>query len=652
MRFKQPFTKKIFFLFLILGLFCIHCSTTNPSQKRASTSRALTNTFYDASPGSAWHPTSKNSIPTVTNVRVKKWIDLFNGKLRPNFKRWLGRLGHYGPAIEQVLNDENVPSDLIYLAMIESGFNLQATSHASAVGPWQFIRSTGQMYGLKSDFFVDDRQDLILATKAAAQHLKDLYKIYGDWYLAFAAYNAGPGTVSRAIKRTHSKNYWAISRTRYLKPETKDYVPKILAAMHIVKNYRQYGYSHQDFESPMEFDRVLIPDATDITVIAKSAGTTVDVIQKLNPALVSGITRPDSRVPIYIPKGRKELFMRKYASVPTSRRVQSLYHRVAPQESLKSIAKIYNMNASSLAQANNMSASQSLHSGQSLKIPTNKKVLLAMASKLNQGSSSKYKNVYYKVKKGDTLSRIAKKFKTKPVRIAKLNNIKSTSKLKIGQQLTIQKKSIHYTKGSNSLYAGISPLAASQKRLSGVAHIILQDRGTSAPEENTSFLMEEPAELVKSDLAKIMAMQNDFDPGNDNLPSVIRLASETEEETPQKKSVAEYHIVKSGDTLSRIAAKYQISQAHLKNSNGLKSNQIRAGQKLLIRPGAQSQIASNKTTPKNNIVHHRIKTGDTLWSLAKKYGVRVSDIKKWNNLTSDTLRLNQKVRIHNGSEKS
>ena len=574
------------FVFLILVLFAnTSCSVFKSSERTRSSKQIHKTHALLESPSDVWRPTKTHTIPVVMNTQVRKWVDLFNGRFRSSFQKWVHRLGLYAPTIENVLLSEGVPKDLIYLAMIESGFNLKAYSRAAAAGPWQFMRSTGRLYDLHSDFFADDRNDLVTSTRAAARHLKDLYNIYGDWYLSFAAYNAGGGKINRAIRGTGSKDYWKLARSRYIRRETKEYVPKILAALHIVKNYTKYGYSSRDFGEPLQFEQVIVPDATDITVIAKSAGTNVETIRELNPALTSGITRPDQKTTVYIPKGKKSLFEKRYSTIPENKRVQNLYHNVERGENVHSIASLYGISTSELARENNVSTNQKLSPGQSLRIPADKKVLLAMAG--NSPNLSSGDTVYYRVKRGDTLSRIAKKFRAKPSHIARLNHIHLNSKLRVGQRLKVQQRFAGKAP-SRALYIASAqqPVetssSRSNKRLSGVAHIILDDQtlGTrlqSSTKEDSFFYVE--AEEESPDLSGLIAMADDLNSSAEETPSIVRL---TEKESQNQK-------------------------------------------------------------PK----YHLVKRGETLWSLSKRYGVTVSEIKKWNKMTSSRIQANQKLKILN-----
>lgn len=704
-----------------VGLICIifllaSCNTGSSYSKRhARTSKSAKG--YHVSPNETWRPKKRHTIPVVMNSRVRSWVKKFNGPLKNTFTRWIRRIGHYGPTIEKVLKSEGAPPDLIYLAMIESGFNLSAYSHAAASGPWQFISSTGKMYGLNNGFFIDERRDLVQATRAAARHLKDLYKIYGNWYLAFAAYNAGVGKVNGAIKRGRTKDYWRLSshRSRHLRQETKDYVPKILAALHIVKNYRKYGYSHRNFGDPIQYEQVTVPDATDVNVIAKSANTSVHTIRSLNPNLVVGITPPGQRFAIYIPKGAKEEFVKNYARIPSSKRVSHLQYRAGYKETISTIAKKYNVSASRIARLNGYKTKQKLRAGTIIKIPASKATLLAMAKTGYSYSSrsKKTKVVYYRVRPGDTLSRIARKNKTSTSKVAKWNRLKKNSKLRIGQKLKIYKK-VKKGKYSSGKFVA-SRKNKSRTRVSGIAHIIMQD--TNNP---IDF---KPSKYNKIDIPQMIAQADEFSSYKNNQPAMIKslngevfgdpnlgnTKSKNNNTKPKKKKVFnKYHIVKPGDSLSTIAAKYDLRISELKTINRLKSDTIRTKQKLLvkksssirttkvtkpikklsnkiyvvkpndslygialrnkvtvaqikswnglksdsIRSGKKLKILRGMSTKKyssshnrNKVIFHYVKSGETLWSLSKKYNVKISDIMKWNKLKNDQVRPKQKIKI-------
>ena len=597
-----------------------------------------------------WRPTQKNVVPHTMNRHVKSWVKRFNGPLRKNFARWVHRLGEYGPTIDAILDREKAPRDLIYLAMIESGFNTRAVSHASAVGPWQFISSTGKMYGLKSDFFVDDRQNVIQATQAAARHLKDLHKIYKDWYLAFAAYNAGPGNVNRGIKRAKSRNFWRMhSKRKALPRETKDYVPKYLAARHIVKNYRKYGYNSKSFGAPLVYDVVRVPDATDINTLAYAAKSDPKTLLKLNPSLLLGITPPGKSFSVYVPEDSARHFKQRYQRVPQDKRVSHLNYRAGYKETLASIGKNYGVNANELARLNKIrNIKSTLKSGSVIKIPAKQKTLTAFAKLGRSGSkrsSSRSRWATYKVKKGDTLSRIARKNKTSVTKIAKWNKIKTSSTLRIGQKLKLYKGKVRSSVKSGQFVALASSQPAltysqsKRKRMSGVTHIILNDNSPEfGRKETKSKRSQKIGNLIASadktnwgdtnDL-NVRDLTDEFDANKDKdlIKDVIR--KKAIKPAPNKPAV---YVVRAGDTLSGIAVKNRVSVARLKEYNKLANSHIRVGQKLNL-----------KKVPK--VIYHKVKSGDTLWSLAKKYRVSISKIKRWNKLKSDVVRPNQKIKI-------
>lgn len=641
-----------------LFIFVLIFANCSGSSKVAKHSHSRSNgPLILESPKDEWRPHQKHDIPVTKNSYVQKWIDLFQGRYKNNFDRWFHRLGMYGPTIEKILVKEGVPRDLIYLAMIESGFNLQAKSHASAVGPWQFIRSTGKMYNLNRDFFMDDRQDLVKATRAAARLLKDLYKQYGDWYLAFAAYNAGPGNVNKAIRRTGgSQDYWTHVRKRKLPVETQNYVPKILAALHIVKNYKKYGYKESDFGEPIQYDRIVVPDATDLTVIAKLTDSDVQTIKELNPALTSGITRPGKRTGIFLPKGTKSTFQRKYASLPDDERVGGIYHKVTGSESLSSIAKKYSVSKKRLAQLNRLNTDQKLKPGQTLRIPSSDKALLTLAGEINHGRRSKGSWKTHRIRRGDTLYKIARRYGTSIRNIAKWNRMSTRSKLRIGRKLKVYQGRGKSSTSSQLFYATNRPIhlpslngiggSGSRSRMSGVAHIIAKDQIQPTP---VSLSQDE----LKNSIPKMVAIQrvNFLDA---EAPAIIKTIEDTETDTnslvqtaaiknerPKPKVATSYHTVRPGETLSKIAHRYGVRIAEIKRANRLRNNMIRVNQKLKIM--SNNRVA--RSTQRDFIVH-RTRSGDTLWKISKRYGVKIQDIKKWNQLRGDTLRPNQKLKIY------
>jgi len=224
-------------------------------------------------------------IPVVYNDAVKKWINYYLNRGRNYFETYSAQGGRYAPLLGKILEDNGLPRDLIYVAMAESGFHTKARSYARAVGLWQFIPSTGRIYGLKIDWYIDERRDPIKSTIAASQYLKKLYQDYGDWELAAAAYNAGEGKVNRAMARYKSDNFWDLRKKRYLRSETKNYVPKIMALAILGKNLKAFGFDGIEFNGPVDYTEIEVPGNTDLVILAQEMNIDVEEIYSLNPEL-------------------------------------------------------------------------------------------------------------------------------------------------------------------------------------------------------------------------------------------------------------------------------------------------------------------------------------------------------------------------------
>ncbi len=246
-------------------------------------------------------------IPVVYNAATKKWIDYFSGRGRKHFKRYAQRAGRYAPVLSKILNDEGMPRDLIYLSMAESGFSNAARSWAKAVGPWQFMPYTGKKFGLEVGFYLDERRDPLKATVAASNYLKYLYEMFDSWELAMAGYNAGEGKIGRAIRRYKTKNYWKIRRGRYLKAETKNYVPKIMALAIIGKNLSKFGFNDIEFKKPLDFEEIQVPANSDLYRVGEVLGLDFKMVKKYNPELLRWQTPVKGEsYTLRVPVGKKE----------------------------------------------------------------------------------------------------------------------------------------------------------------------------------------------------------------------------------------------------------------------------------------------------------------------------------------------------------
>jgi membrane-bound lytic murein transglycosylase D len=303
--------------------------------------------------------------------KVRYFINYFSSKRgKPYFEKILARSGKYIPMIAKVLNEEGLPEELAYLALIESAFLPDATSSQGAAGLWQFVPSTARLYGLKIDTWVDERRDPEKATRAAAAYLKELHSFFGRWYLATAAYNAGQGAIDRAMQQSGAKDFWTLTRKAQLSEETRNFVPKFVAVALIATNPEKYGFTNLEYESPLQYEEVEIRRSVRIGVLAEMADTEVSTIRELNPALLRNATPPgNGSFIVKLPVGRSTVFAKAYeASNERSMELtQSVTHEVKKGETLASIARRYGQEVSALMRFNGLTSAR-LYVGQQLTI--------------------------------------------------------------------------------------------------------------------------------------------------------------------------------------------------------------------------------------------------------------------------------------------
>jgi membrane-bound lytic murein transglycosylase D len=468
-------------------------------------------------------------FPITINKQVNFYLDIFQNRQRKYFKRWLARSGKYLPFIQEKFQQAGLPRDLAYLAMIESGFNPSAYSRARAVGLWQFIKGTGRNYGLRIDSWVDERREPEKATRAAIAYLDTLYSEFGDWYLAVASYNAGEGKIRKAIKRYKTRDFWQLARYKYLRLETKRYVPKLIAAIMIAREPAKYGFTDIDYQEPVSYDLVSVPPRTDLNAVAAAAKTDIKTIRELNNELRKNQTPPNlSGYKIKVPQGSQPLvatnLKRLHPVITTGYKT----HTVRRGDTLGRICRTYKLNKKTLLKANNLH-SASLRRGQHLRIPyrTTRYVLLKKGETLSSRYALAGKNnplILHRLKKGETLSKISKQYNVPVDIIMQWNDITNVRKIRAGQHIAL------YVEGN-------------KKNLGRVA---------VSSENNDKFLT-----LADSKKQK---------PADRSLESQLT-----------------WYRVRNGDSLWTIARKFKVSARDIRKWNNLRSNLIHPGIRLVVQ---------------------------------------------------------------------
>ncbi len=562
------------------------------------------------------------TIPLVMNSLVERNLSFFLGRGRVHMERWLTNAGRYFPRMRQILREEQVPEELVFLSMPESGVNPNARSWARAVGMWQFMKGTGRLYGLRTSYFLDERKDFEKATRAAARHLHDLYEEFGDWYLVLSAYNSGAGRVYSGIRRTGSTDFWEMRRR--LPRETRNYVPQYIAVTLIALNPTRYGFDGVTPLAPFAYDSVSVEDGIDFDLLAECAGTDVETLRDLNPELVQWCTPPGMKeYTLRIPPGRADVFRAKYAAVPASAKRDWIVHTIRKGETLAGIASRYGISLEVMKETNRRTSTRRLSVGKQIVIPVprgsdrfaslvaasakmeaardharrsvdHSRVAraLARASRRSPDQPKGTKRILYTVKKGDTIGHIAEWYNCRAADIRNWNDVAYGSHIRAGETLEI------YVPEKN---------AAAYKEI-----------------DNLTFA-EKEAQVRKSPAAA----DEGFAEAGDSYK------------------------VKSGETLLSIADDHGVTVEQLKHWNRLKSSRIRSGQRLVIHKSAEnvrlvtpdSKTVAVRKKGDNKTVVYVVKKGDTLWDIAKAFEVSPSELKEWNDLGRNKIIAGQELVI-------
>jgi membrane-bound lytic murein transglycosylase D len=502
---------------------------------------------------------TKYDFPIVLNDQVQYYLDLFQGKQRNYYSHWLARSTAFRPHIEAELKKAGLPRDLVFLAMIESGYNPSAYSPANACGLWQFIAGTARTYGLKIDSWVDERREPEKATQAAISYLTKLHKQFDDWYLAVAAYNTGEGRIADAIETYNTRDFWEISDSESIYLETKRYVPKLIAAIIIGRDPERYGFTEINYQAPQQHEKIAVPGGVPLEAVAATANTTVKQLRTLNNELRKNQTPPDGRYTLRIPVGTKGLIAANLHNLkPVTRTVYNT-HTVKRGETLSGICNRYKVSMTNLLKANNLRNAR-LISGQRLQIPTTAtRYVLAQQVTPSPGKETKtiQQVMRHQLKSKETLASVARQYKVSVRDLMRWNKISNQNKVTQGQQLAIH------------VDRQVPPVTVA---------IAAKSRKSAPASQATTVLAVAKKQSVSASPKAIAATKKKTEKiSPKSAVSVVSLARENKQPT--------WYVVKNGDTLTTIARKFKTSPQDLRKWNKLSDNILRTGNKLLIKKG-------------------------------------------------------------------
>lgn len=501
-------------------------------------------------------------VPIYLNEKVENSLIYLQTVAHDLFEKYLGRSTAYIPIMEKILEEEGLPHDIVYLPLIESGFNTHAYSYAKAMGPWQFIASTGKRYGLDRSWWHDERRDFEKSTRAACRYLRDLYNEFQSWELALASYNGGEGRVRKEIAKKGTRDFWKLN----LKKQTRDYVPLFMASVIIAKQPQKYGFN-PIYEPPLQWETVEIDKCVSFKNIQATTGISVGELEFLNPEILRGVTPPGkSSYKLRIPVGYRERFLAAYDELPSEKVVNFVTHTVRKGETLSRIAAKHGVSVSAIMSANNLNKNHKIYIGQSLLIPKQGLVSqdqksparaeVAVAAKAESRQPAKDSPIkFYTVKKGDTLNKIAQKHGTTVSALKRANSLRSNKiyvghKLKIpgsGGQEAIAAEATYSVRNGDTLQkiaAKHGVTVESIKRINGLRGDKIYPRMVlKIPEKQAGAIVNASNSQVKTYRVK----------RGDTLSRIASLFEVTVEELIEWNGISNPHMLKTGDRLNIYA---------------------------------------------------------------------------------------------------
>lgn len=513
-----------------------------------------------------------DTIPLVEDSRFDYYVNLFSNNYKDVFQKWLNRSNEYIYIVRDILRREGVPEELVYLPFTESGFNPSIRSKAGACGMWQFMKGTGKIYGLDNNFWVDERRDFEKSTVAAAHHLRDLYDKLGDWYLAMAAYNAGLGKILNAIKIYKTNDFYKMSqrRYRYLKLETKDYVPKYMALRYLARNYQEFGFDTPNGK-PQLFERVTLYRQANLYVVASIIETDIDTLRELNPELMTPMTPPVDEYSLRVPYGKKEVLEKELEHITDDELAQFHVEFAGKGKSLANIAKKYHMSTDELKRVNGLRNNVVLMDTY-LFIPIKEVYDKDLNSEFVQ-ELKRYNPKVHIVKRGDSMYEIAHRYGMSLYELMALNHGISANNIKPGQSIIV----------SDSYYN-----TRTERRVVSKSYA---NKFEDNPNYGKGGSYSKVSHTVKSG-ENLWSIANRYGTtvaqiklSNNLGGSVIQPGKKLVVYDYKHKSAAKddsRYTVRYGDSLWDIAKRFGTSVSRIKQKNKLQDNNIQPGNILMI----------------------------------------------------------------------